>query len=126
MSEVEDLSPKVPQIDALKAEITFDEFTKMDLRVGLVLEASRIPKSDKLIHLIVDLGMERRTIVAGIGKAYEPETLINKRIVVIANLAPRKLMGIESRGMVMAASGPDTLPFLIEIPVGAEPGHVVR
>ena len=84
MSEVEDLSPKAPQIDALKAEITFDEFTKMDLRVGLVLEASRIPKSDKLIHLTVDLGMERRTIVAGIGKAYEPETLINKRIVVIA------------------------------------------
>ena len=58
MSEVEDLSPKAPQIDALKAEITFDEFTKMDLRVGLVLEASRIPKSDKLIHLTVDLGMK--------------------------------------------------------------------
>lgn len=126
MNEFEDQSSETFQVEALKPEITFDEFAKMDLRVGLVLEASRVPKSDKLLQLLVDLGMEKRTIVAGIGKSYDPESLINKKIVVIANLAPRKLMGIESRGMVMAASGHNTLPFLMEIPSSAEPGFVVR
>ncbi|MFM8234454.1 MAG: methionine--tRNA ligase subunit beta [Holophagaceae bacterium] len=126
MNEIHNQSSGSPQIDTLKPEVSFEEFTKLDLRVGLILEATRVPKSNKLIELRVDLGIESRTILAGIGKVYEPEFLIHKQIVVIANLAPRMLMGKESRGMVMAASGQDSLPLLLEAPIGAKPGQVIR
>ena len=77
MNDFENQSSEAFQIETLKPEITFDEFAKMDLRVGLILEASRVSKSDKLLQLLVDLGMEKRTIVAGIGKSYDPESLIS-------------------------------------------------
>ena len=82
---------------------------KVDLRVGKVLSAERVPKSDKLIRMQVDIGDETRQIVGGIGKAYAPEDLVGKTVVVVANLKPAKLMGIESQGMVLAAGGVDTL-----------------
>ncbi len=126
MNESSNDSDQSPKLDLIKPEVSFDDFIKMDLRVAMILGAQRVPKSDKLVQLTIDLGIEKRIIVAGIGKAYEPEFLINKKIVVIANLAPRSLMGIESRGMVMAASGEGTLPFLLEAPSDSIPGHIVR
>lgn len=99
-----------PAID-LKPEIDYDDFAKVDLRVATILEAQMVPKSNKLIKLKVDIG-EERTIVAGIGKDYKPEELIGKKIVVVANLKPAKLMGVESRGMLLATDTADSLTVL--------------
>lgn len=89
---------------AAAGEITIDDFAKIDLRVATVVAAERVPKTDKLIKLQVKIGNEERTIVSGIAQHYEPENLIGKNVIVIANLKPAKLRGIESRGMVLAAS----------------------
>lgn len=95
--------------NAPKPEITYEDFTKCEFRVGTVVEASRVPKADKLLQLQIDIGREKRQIVAGIAGKYAPEELVGKRVVVVCNLAPRKLRGVESQGMVLAAddgSGP--------------------
>ena len=84
--------------------ITIDDFKKIDLRVARVIEAAKVPKSEKLLKLQVEIGNERRQVVAGIAKHYKPEDLIGKLIVVVANLQPAKLMGQESQGMILAAS----------------------
>jgi methionyl-tRNA synthetase len=86
------------------APITYDDFMKVQLRVATVKAAEEIPKSSKLVKLTVDLGDEQRTIVAGIRKSYAPEALVGRQVVIVANLAPAKLMGVESQGMVLAAS----------------------
>ncbi len=104
--------------------ITIDDFAKVDLRVAQVLVAERVPKADKLLRLEVDLGYEKRQILAGIAQYYEPEKLIGRRIVIVANLAPRKMRGLESNGMLLAASlPPDGTPvlagFLEDVPLGA-------
>jgi methionyl-tRNA synthetase len=88
----------------LKPAIAYDDFGKMDFRVAQVLEAVKVPKSKKLLKLLVDLGFEKRTIVSGIALSYEPEQLIGKKLIIVANLAPATIMGIESQGMVLAAS----------------------
>ncbi|HPS28466.1 MAG TPA: methionine--tRNA ligase subunit beta [Candidatus Paceibacterota bacterium] len=85
--------------------ISIDDFKKIDLRVATIKTAERVEGSDKLIQLSIDLGEETRQLVAGIGKQYEPEALIEKQIIVIANLQPRMLMGLESKGMLLAAHG---------------------
>jgi len=84
--------------------ITFEDFQKIDLKVGKILEAERVEGSEKLLKLMVDLGGETRQIIAGIGKFYQPEKLIGKEIVVVANLEPKNLMGLESQGMLLAAN----------------------
>jgi methionyl-tRNA synthetase len=103
--------------------ITIDDFAKVELRVAQVLVAERIPKADKLLRLEVDLGYEKRQILAGIAQHYEPEKLIGRKIVIVANLAPRKMRGLESNGMLLAASLDDGAPvlagFLEEVPLGA-------
>jgi len=88
-------------------QISIDDFVKIDLRVAQIVVAERIPKADKLLRLEVDLGYERRQILSGIAEWYTPEELIGRRIAVIANLAPRKMRGLESHGMLLAASGED-------------------
>jgi methionyl-tRNA synthetase len=85
--------------------ITIDEFAKVDLRVAVVLAAERVPKTEKLLKLDLDLGTEQRTIVSGIAEFYEPEALVGKRIVIVANLKPARIRGVESRGMLLAAGG---------------------
>ena len=85
-------------------QIAIDDFVKVDLRVAKIVVAERIPKADKLLRLEVDLGYEKRQILSGIAEWYTPEELIGRRIVVIANLAPRKMRGLESHGMLLAAS----------------------
>ena len=105
---------------------TIDDLSKIELRLGLVLSAERVPKSDKLLRLQVELGEPvPRQILAGIGKVYEPEALVGKRIVVVANLAPRKMMGLESRGMVLAAGDGETLSVL-SVDKDLPPGSIVK
>jgi len=101
--------------------VSYDEFKKIDLRVGFVTAAERVPKSDKLIKMTVDIG-EERTIVAGIGKQYTPEQMVGKRIVVVANLKPAKLMGVESRGMLLAVVDEDKGLCLVTVDQETAPG----
>ncbi|GAV24122.1 methionine--tRNA ligase [Carboxydothermus islandicus] len=106
-----------------KSLVTIEEFSQIDLRVARVLEAERVPKTDKLMKLKVTLGDEERTIVAGIAQYYEPEALVGKQLVIVANLKPAKLRGIESQGMVLAASGNGNLQVLFvddQIPPGSK------
>ena len=127
-------SPPAPQaaadavvptvISAPDHRISIDDFMKVELRTAKIVAAEAVPKSKKLIKLQVNLGGDERTIVAGIAEAYEPEALLGRTIVVVANLKPAKLMGIESQGMVLAASSEDGKPILLS--VEAEPGLRVR
>ncbi len=119
-------SPAVSQpVSAVPLQISIDEFMKIQLKTATVLTAERVPKSEKLIKLQVDLGAEQRQIVAGIGKKYEPEALVGKRIVIVANLKPAKLMGIESQGMVLAA-GDKEVGGLVTVLEDVEPGTKVK
>ena len=90
-------------IAAVKPEIVFDDFAKIDLRVGTIVAASKVEKADKLLQLSVDLGFETRTIVSGIAQHFEPESIVGKQVTVVVNLAPRKMRGIESNGMILMA-----------------------
>ncbi|MGB0981995.1 MAG: methionine--tRNA ligase, partial [Winogradskyella sp.] len=89
------------ELEPIKEEITFDDFTKLDLRVGTILEAEKMPKTKKLLVLKVDTGIDTRTIVSGIAESFKPEDVIGKRVTVLVNLAPRKLRGVESQGMIL-------------------------
>ncbi len=108
---------------ATNEKITIEDFAKIELRVGLVKVAERVPKADKLLRLEIDIGTEVRQVLAGIAEAYAPETLVGRKVVIVANLAPRKLRGMESNGMIVAASLEDGKPvlasFLEDVPVGA-------
>jgi methionine--tRNA ligase beta chain len=106
--------------------ISIDEFKKADLRVAKVLRAERVEGSEKLVRLEADLGTERRQILAGIAKAYQPEELIGKSIVIVANLEPRMLMGLESRGMLLAAADGSGLPVILVPEKDVPPGCAVR
>jgi len=118
------MGKKVEQPVEQAAKIPIDDFAKVDMRVGLVLSAERVKNSDKLMLMKVDIGeSEPRTIVAGIAEAYTPSELVNRKVVIVVNLQPRKLKGIESNGMIVAASAGDGKPVLAgfheDIPVGA-------
>jgi methionyl-tRNA synthetase len=92
-----------PAPEAASAVVSYEDFQKLDLRVGRIVAAEPVPKADKLLKLTVDLGQEQRTVVAGIAASYQPEALVGKSIILVANLAPRTLRGVESQGMVLAA-----------------------
>lgn len=96
-----------PKTSNFKPETSFDDFSKMDLRIATILEAERVPKTDKLLKLKIDLGFEQRTIVSGIAHCYEPEKIIGQQVTIISNLAPRKIKGIESKGMILMAEDAD-------------------
>jgi methionyl-tRNA synthetase len=102
MNELENV--KVP---ALKETIQFDDFAKLDIRIGTILEAEKLPKSDKLLKFLIDDGFEKRIILSGIAKHFTPEEMIGKQVTFLANLAPRKMMGIESNGMILMAENRD-------------------
>jgi len=113
-----------PAGQSASGKISIDDFTKIDMRVGVVLAAEPVKGADKLLHLKVDIGEPQpRTLVAGIAAAYDPAALIGRKVVIVANLQPRKLRGIESNGMIVAASVEGGKPvlagFLEDIPVGA-------
>jgi methionyl-tRNA synthetase len=121
-------APAVPAAQAVAAadRISIDDFMKVDLRVAKVLAAERVPNSRKLVKLSVDAGAEPRTLVAGIAEAYEPEALVGRTIVMVFNLKPAKLMGIESNGMVLAASPDGGKPTLVGFDAEVAPGTRVR
>jgi methionyl-tRNA synthetase len=106
--------------------ITIDDFMKVDLRVAKVLAAEKVPNSRKLVKLSIDVGTEQRTLVAGIAESYEPEALVGRTIVMVFNLKPAKLMGIESNGMVLAASPEGGTPTLVGFDAEVAPGTRVR
>lgn len=106
--------------------LSFEDFKRIELKVAKILGAERVEGSEKLLKLRVSLGEEERQLVAGIGKAYEPETLVGREIVVVANLEPRLLMGEESQGMLLAASGADGAPVLLMPEREIEPGASIR
>lgn len=91
------------EISPVKAEIVYDDFAKIDLKVGTIVSAEKVEKADKLLKLQIDLGFETRTVVSGIALHYQPEAIVGKQVVVVANLAPRKMRGIESNGMILMA-----------------------
>jgi methionyl-tRNA synthetase len=105
--------------------ITIDDFFKIKLKVGKVIEAERVKGSEKLIKLIVDIG-ERRQIVAGIGKSYCPEELLGKSIIVVSNLKPAKLMGLESQGMLLAATSSDGTISILTVDREVTPGSGIK
>lgn len=111
---------------AVKDEIQYDDFAKLDIRVATILEAERVPKADKLLQLRVDLGFEQRTIVSGIAEHFEPQSLVGKQVLVVANLAPRKLRGIESQGMILTAENSEGKLGLVSPPEGWENGNGVK
>jgi methionyl-tRNA synthetase len=107
--------------------ISIDQFAQIDLRVGRVLTAERIPNADKLLRLEVDLAeAEPRQILAGIAEWYPPEDLVGRKILVVSNLQPRKMRGLESRGMLLAASGEDGRPMLATVPAETPNGSRLR
>lgn len=114
-----------PILAAADGKISIDDFLKVELRVGQVKVAEKVKGADKLLRLEVDIGTEVRQLVAGIALAYKPEELIGRKVVIVANLQPRKLRGLESNGMIVAASvGEDGKPvlagFLEDVPIGAK------
>ncbi len=114
------------QLQPVKADIVYDDFDKIDLRVGKVLAAERVPKADKLLKLTVDLGFEQRTILSGIAEYYQPEELVGKLVTVVANLAPRKIRGIESQGMLLMAGNDFGKLYNVGPEKDIEPGSAVK
>jgi methionyl-tRNA synthetase len=115
-----------PAASSEDARISMDDFMKVELRVARVLTAEAVPKSRKLIKLTIDAGTEQRTLVAGIAEAYSPEQLVGRTVVIVANLKPATLMGIESNGMVLAASVDGGTPSLVSVDSAVSPGTRVR
>jgi methionyl-tRNA synthetase len=101
------------KVEPQKPEVTFDQFGAMDIRTATVLAAERVPKTDKLLKLTIDTGIDTRTIVSGIAEYYSPEDMLGKQICILANLAPRTIRGIESKGMIlMAKQGDGKMRFI--------------
>ena len=114
------------QAKPIRENITFDDFTKLDIRVGTVLECAKVPKADKLLQFRIDDGLEKRTIVSGIAQHYKPEELVGKQVCFIANLAPRKLKGIVSEGMILSAENWDGSLAVITPEKAVKPGREVK
>ncbi len=106
--------------------IRYEDFAKLDLRVGKVIEAQRVPKSRKLIRLIVDLGDEKRQVLAGLAKWYSPEDFLGKYVIIVANLEPKKMAGLVSEGMILAAPcSEEEKPALLTVTEPVKPGSKV-
>ena len=101
-------------------------YGKLDLRIGTVISAEKVAKADKLLKLEVDLGFEKRTIVSGIAQHFDPQVLVGKQVIVVANLAPRKMRGIESQGMILTAEQPDGKLILVNPDAATVNGSTVR
>ena len=108
-----------------KSTIPFDDFAKLDLRAGIVTNCEKVENADKLLKLEVDLGTEKRTIVSGIAQHYQPAEMVGKQVIVVVNLAPRKMRGIESQGMILTAESRDGKLFLLKPDSPVEPGSSV-
>jgi methionyl-tRNA synthetase len=115
------------QVPIQKPEVTFDDFTKMDIRVGTILEAVKVPKADKLLQLKIDTGIDIRTVVSGIAGYYKPEDIIGNKVSILVNLAPRKIKGIESQGMIlMAENAKGELAFVVPAKEESNNGSIIK
>jgi methionyl-tRNA synthetase len=127
--QMEEKKPEIgnaqSEISNLKSEIGFDDFAKIDLKVGTIVAAEKVAKADKLLKLEVDLGFEKRTIVSGIALHFKPEDIIGKQVTIVANLAPRKMKGIESNGMILMAEDADGKLYFISPTGNISPGSAV-
>lgn len=126
--QVQQISPDVEMTNAiqpLKSEITYDDFSKLDVRTGKILEAEKVPKADKLLKLLVDIGIEQRIIVSGIAEHFSPEEIIGKEVAVLVNLAPRKLKGIESNGMILMAEDANGKLYFVNA-ASVDAGNVIK
>jgi len=115
-----------PKVLSSKPEIVYDDFAKIDLKVGTILTAEKVEKADKLLKLSIDLGFETRTIVSGIALHFKPEEVIGKQVVVVANLAPRKMRGIESNGMILMAEDKDGKLIFVQPEQATSNGYTVQ
>ncbi|OFX32132.1 MAG: methionine--tRNA ligase [Bacteroidetes bacterium GWA2_32_17] len=113
-------------VEPSKSEITFDDFSKMDIRIGTVLEAERVPKTQKLLKLKVDTGLDIRNLISGIAEYYSPESIIGKQVCILANLQPRNIKGVESKGMILMACGPDGVLKLVSPSELSVNGSIVK
>ncbi|HET9055614.1 MAG TPA: methionine--tRNA ligase subunit beta, partial [Chitinophagaceae bacterium] len=119
-SKMQNTGGEIQKQEAVKSAIQFDDFAKIDLKVGTILSAEKVEKADKLLKLEIDLGFERRTIVSGIALHYKSEEIVGKQVVVVANLAPRKMKGIESNGMILMAEDASGKLYFVK------PEHVIN
>jgi methionyl-tRNA synthetase len=113
------------QIPNPKSQIEYDDFSKLDIRTGKIIEAEKVPKADKLLKLLVDIGIEQRTIVSGIAEHFSPEEIVGKEVSVLINLAPRKLRGIESNGMILMAEDANGKLYFVNTD-GVSAGNVIK
>jgi len=120
-----EMENKEIEVAPMKETIVFDDFMKLDLRVGTILEAEKVEKSNKLLKFLVDTGVDKRTILSGIAKHYSPDEMIGKQVTIVANLAPRKMMGTESQGMILMAEDAEGNLRLIEPNEAVNPGSTV-
>jgi len=126
LHQTKEENQEAPDTPPQKTEITFDDFARMDLRTGTILEAEKVPKTKKLIKMLVDLGFDKRTIVSGIAEYFEAESLPGKKVSVLANLAPRKIKGIESQGMILLSENPDGSLHFVEPSEAAQNGSEIN
>jgi methionyl-tRNA synthetase len=119
----------IPSSDSLppfKPATTFDDFTNMDIRVGTILEAERVPKTDKLLKLLIDTGLDKRTVVSGIAVDFKPEEIIGRQVTLLANLEPRKIKGIDSHGMILMTESADGKLIFVSPAENSPNGKTVR
>ncbi|MBI5917325.1 MAG: methionine--tRNA ligase [Bacteroidetes bacterium] len=124
--ETASLIPHPSSLMPLKEEIQYDDFAKMDIRTAVVLSAERIPKADKLLKLTVDLGFEQRTVVSGIAEHFTPEEVVGQRVLLLVNLAPRKLRGVDSQGMILMAENAEGKLSFVQAGEAFGPGLTVK
>ena len=119
------MDPVKQEVAPLKAEISYDDFSKLDIRIGKVLAAEKMEKSNKLLKLTIDTGIDKRTVLSGIAQHYTPEEIVGKQVTLIVNLAPRKMMNIESQGMVLMAEDSEGKLKLLQPSEIVSPGAIV-
>jgi methionyl-tRNA synthetase len=118
--------PHTSYLIPLKDEIQYDDFAKMDIRTATITAAERIPKADKLLKLTVDLGFEQRTVASGIAEHFTPEEVVGQRVLLLANLAPRKIRGVESQGMILMAENAEGKLSFVQAGEAFGPGLGVK
>ena len=131
-AQIDKLSNKTPALnekepmEAIKDTIQYDDFAKLDFRTGTIVEASKVEKADKLLQLQVDLGFETRTVVSGIAEFFDPKDIVGQQVVLVCNLAPRKLRGIESNGMILMAEDSSKKLYFVQPGEKIDPGSIVN
>ena len=126
IEKLESSSRKQSKYPPMKEKITFDEFSKMDIRVGLIKAAEKVEKADKLLKLTVDTGIDVRTVVSGIAEYFKPEDIVGKKVSVLLNLTPRKIRGVESQGMILMAETEEGELSFVAPTKEINPGNIIR